>query len=671
MQATVAKGRHRSRYTGAMTTDALTRGFAFLRALQTPQGSLHGDYDGPLFLLPGYVFAHFAIGRPLPDRQRAELIATLRATQSADGGWGLDYEAPSTLFTTVLCYVAMRLLGVAAADPDAGRARAFLLPRGGATRVASWGKYWLSILSLYEWEGVHPVLPELWLAPRWLPGHPSTWWCFARTVYLPVSYLYGRRWQVPLQPLLVALRTELYPLPYEQVRFPALRDAVDADDRIAPASLPYLLAQRALGAVESAVSGGLRERALAHVLAHIHSEQRCTGFLDIGPVSKALNVVACFAAAPASEHTRAAIAALPRYLFRCARGLTMQAYSSTELWDTGFAALALAETGQLAKHPALARAAAEFIDQSQLQVDCPDGPRFFRARRRGGWPFSTREGGWPVTDCTALGLLASLALAPIAEPPISPERLVAAADLLLEMQNDDGGFGTCERRRGSPLLELFNTTELFARTMVDHSHTEPTALVVVGLVAARDRLAAALGPQRRCQLQRAIAGAAAFLRRHQRSDGSWEGAWGICFTYGTMFAVWGLRAAGASADDPAIRRAAAFLLAAQLPDGGWGESRRSCRERRLIPHPDGGRVEMTAWALLALHRAGADGCGDAVERGVQFLLCRQQPDGDWPFQGVNGVFSRSCALHYRFYRNYFPLWAIGLARPEGADMVIP
>ena len=647
-----------------MTTDALTRGFAFLRAVQTPQGSLHGDYDGPLFLLPGYVFAHFAIGQPLADKVRAELVATLRATQAADGSWGLDQEAPSSLFTTVLSYVAMRLLGVDADDPDAARARAELRRRGGAMRVATWGKYWLSILNLYQWEGVHPVLPELWQAPRWLPGHPSSWWCFARTVYLPVAYLYGRRWQVPLQPILVALREELYPVPYSQVRFPALRDAVDAADRLAPASIPYRLAQRALGLAEAVLGRGRRERALAEVLAHIHSEQRCTGFLDIGPVSKALNVVACFAAEPTSEHTRTAIAALPRYLFRCARGLTMQAFSSTELWDTGFAALALAETGQLARHPEFARAAARFIDQSQLLLDCPQGPRFFRDRRRGGWPFSTREGGWPVTDCTALGLLAALALSPLAESPMAPERLLAAAELLLSMQNDDGGFGTCERRRASPLLEVFNTTELFARTLLDHSHIEPTALVVVGLVAARDRLA--LGRRQRRALQRAIDKAVGFLRRHQRRDGSWEGAWGICFTYGTMFAVWGLRAAGAGADDPALRRAAAFLLAAQLPDGGWGESRRSCRERRLVPHPDGGRVEMTAWAILALHRAEAEGREDAVARGVQFLLSRQQPDGDWPFQGVNGVFNRSCALHYRFYRNYFPLWAIGLAQPEGA-----
>ena len=644
------------------TDDALMRGFAWLRAAQTPQGSLHGDYDGPLFLLPGYVFAHFATGTALADGVAEELIATLRRTQAEDGGWGLDYAAPSILFTTVLSYVALRLLGVDAADPDASRARVFLRARGGAAQVASWGKYWLSILNLYDWEGVHPVLPELWLAPRWLPGHPSTLWCFSRTVYLPVSYLYGCRFQVPLTPLIKQLRAELYVTPYDQLRFAALRDCVDPGDQFTPPSPLYKITQRLLRALERTITPAHRERSLRFVLAHIHSEQRCTDFLAIGPVSAALNAVACFAAAPTSQQTKQALCALPRYLFRCDRGLTMQAYSSTELWDTGFAALALAETGQLRRHPELARDAASFIDKSQLLEDCPDGHRYFRDPRRGGWPFSTRAGGWPVTDCTALGLLATLALDQAATTPVAPQRLIAAVELLLAMQNDDGGFGTCERRRGSPLLELLSPTELFARTMVDHSHPEPTALVVVGLAAAGSQLTAALGPRRLRRVQRSIARAAAFLRRQQRDDGSWEGAWGICFTYGTMFAVWGLRAAGATAADPALQRAARFLLATQLADGGWGESRSSCSERRFIPHPEGGQAAMTAWALLALHRIGQNGYAAAVERGVRFLLLRQQPDGDWPAEGVNGIFNRNCALHYRYYRNYFPLWALGLSQ---------
>jgi squalene cyclase len=31
---------------------------------------------------------------------------------------------------------------------------------------------------------------------------------------------------------------------------------------------------------------------------------------------------------------------------------------------------------------------------------------------------------------------------------------------------------------------------------------------------------------------------------------------------------------------------------------------------------------------------------------------------------MTGVFNRTCMLNYRFYRNYFPLWALALASKQ-------
>ncbi len=629
--------------------DGLKRGFEFLRLVQTERGSLHGDYDGPLFLLPGYVFAHVATNTPLAH---PAIIDTLHATQNSDGGWGLYLDGPSSLFTSVLSYVALRLVGLSPEDDAARRARRFIQSRGGAGQLASWGKYWLCILNLHDWDGVHPVMPELWAAPSWLPAHPSTWWCYARTVYLPIAYLYGRRWQMPLSSVTEVLRDELYDRPYAEVRFAELRGCVDERDCYAAPGWLLRTVQHSLGVAERCIPGWLRERSLAVVLDHLYYEDRVTDFLDIGPVSKALNVVAAYAAAPTSEHTHRAIAALPRYLFACQRGLTMQAYNSTELWDTALAALALVDAGGLEQHRDFARAAHRFIDDSQLRDDCPDGARYFRDRRRGGWTFSTRASGWPVADCTALGILSSLALAPVACEPLHPERLLEAVELLLATQNHDGGWSTCERQRGGRLLERFNPSELFAEAMVDHSHVEITALVIVALVAARP-----LGAISDRALRRALR----FVRKRQRSDGSWEGGWGICFTYGTMFAVWALRAGGAANDDPAFGRAADFLAAIQLPDGGWGESIRSCTERRYIPSSQS-QPAMTAWAVLALHRAQPN--HPAIVRGTDWLRAAQQPNGDWSSSAMTGVFNRTTALNYRYYRTYFPLWALALASPQ-------
>ena len=74
-------------------------------------------------------------------------------------------------------------------------------------------------------------------------------------------------------------------------------------------------------------------------------------------------------------------------------------------------------------------------------------------------------------------------------------------------------------------------------------------------------------------------------------------------------------------------------------------------------------VSKTAWALMTLIRAGYDGPGArrAIDDGVRILVERQLPDGDWPKEGVGGVFFNTAMHHYCLYKNYFPIWALGLA----------
>ena len=44
------------------------------------------------------------------------------------------------------------------------------------------------------------------LLPKWLPFHPSRWWVHTRTIYVPMSYLYGVKFKAALDPLILALR---------------------------------------------------------------------------------------------------------------------------------------------------------------------------------------------------------------------------------------------------------------------------------------------------------------------------------------------------------------------------------------------------------------------------------------------------------------------------------
>ena len=67
---------------------------------------------------------------------------------------------------------------------------------------------------------------------------------------------------------------------------------------------------------------------------------------------------------------------------------------------------------------------------------------------------------------------------------------------------------------------------------------------------------------------------------------------------------------------------------------------------------------MTAWGVLALQKSGRKEAAAAITRGQSLLEAKQLANGDWPKEGIAGVFNRTCMIHYRFYRNYFPLWAL-------------
>ena len=75
----------------------------------------------------------------------------------------------------------------------------------------------------------------------------------------------------------------------------------------------------------------------------------------------------------------------------------------------------------------------------------------------------------------------------------------------------------------------------------------------------------------------------------------------------------------------------------------------------------GSAVVNTAWALLALSAANSPDV-EAIRRGARYLMERQLPCGDWPQEGIAGVFNRACGITYTAYRNVFPIWALGRCR---------
>ena len=195
--------------------EAAKRGIAFYSMLQTSDGHFAGDYGGPHFLLPGLVVAWYVMGCPqmmISPPQQALMLYYLKVHQQEDGGWGTHIESPSTMFGSVMSYLAARLLG---ADKDLDwikKGRSFIQNEGGAIMTSSWAKFWLCLVGCMDWKGFNSVPPEMWLLPNWFPFHPGRLWCHCRMVYLPMGYLYGSRFiysNAGTDPLIAELREEV------------------------------------------------------------------------------------------------------------------------------------------------------------------------------------------------------------------------------------------------------------------------------------------------------------------------------------------------------------------------------------------------------------------------------------------------------------------------------
>lgn len=653
------------------------RGIHFYKHLQATEGHWPGDYGGPMFLLPGLVIASYVTETPLPESHQVLMSRYMLNHQNNDGGWGLHLEGDSTMFGTVLQYVALRLLGADANSTPIAKARNWIHTNGGASTVPSWGKFYLSILSAYEWEGNNSLLPEMWLMPRWLPFHPGRYWCHARMVYLPMAYCYGHKVTGPVTPLVEELRNELYTQPYNTINWAAARNQCAAADLYYPQSAMLKGMNRLLNVYEKVKLKGLRKKALDFCLEYIDAEDEHTNYIDIGPVNQVMNSVCVYHAyGKNSQQFKKHVERWNDYLWVAEDGMKMQGYNGSQLWDTIFATQAIVEGGFEKHFPETVKRAFNFIDNSQVREEVRDHKKFFRHDSVGGWPFSTAAHGWPITDCSAEGLKTTLLLkdssvAATCKMHDEELRLKQSADLLLSMQNKNGGWASYELTRAPKWLELLNPSEIFGNIMIDYPYTECTSACIQGLVEFTKHYP----DYRRNEINNAIGKGLKFILSQQGEDGSWYGSWAVCYTYGTWFAVEALAIKQSAVDSQqsamnaeiknALRRAGEFLLSKQNPDGGWGESFESCIQKRYIPHA-ASQVVNTSWAVLSLMAIQHFAVGSyqsaintAIQKGVELIVQRQQADGDWEQESISGVFNHNCMISYTSYRNVFPVWALG------------
>ncbi|KAI1298847.1 squalene-hopene-cyclase [Xylaria venustula] len=491
-----------------LSLKALGKGSSFLRQLQMEDGSWGSNCDGPMFITSGIVFACYVVGIPIPRPLRLEMSRYLPE------------------------------------HPTCKKARDLLTAMGGVLGIPTWGRFWLCVLNLYDWDGIVPLLSEILLTPPSFQLNPANWWMPIRNIYM-----------APEDDLIRAIRQEIYgQKSYNEIQdWSTLRPYISTIDLVKPKSMVQSAVVSTLSLLEwlgsFSVFSGLRTRGLNEALFQVEADVHTTEYCAYAPAYWAVDIIALSHARGRESHWVQCMA--PHF----ADGLWMlQAIcSSIQLSDDNRPTSADLDALD---------AAPEFIRDSQLLHDPIEMHRTNRHLTKGGWPYSTHMQGYIVSDSRGI---------PSLSQRISIEHLQLAVDSLIGMESGGSGFAAYEK----------------VHCMIERRYAETTGAVLMALTQFN-----AENPNYRSDaIRRCIDGGAAYLLRSQYHRGGWIGTWGVCFSFATMWALQGL--------------ACAFLLRYQNCDnGGWGEALQSYGAKDFVAEPEGSQVPNAQCSNLAAIERG-------------------------------------------------------------------
>ncbi|KAJ8094639.1 Lanosterol synthase (Oxidosqualene--lanosterol cyclase) [Marasmius tenuissimus] len=317
------------------------------------------------------------------------------------------------------------------------------------------------------------------------------------------------------------------------------------------------------------------------------------------------------------------------FMWQGPEGMRVSGTNGSQLWDAAFMAQALVDTklAETKSNQDNVLRLLKWLDEAQMLSEPKHPDITYRESTKGAWGFSTKTQGFTVSDCTAEALKAIIYLQRLDFAPrrVSKERLCWAIDLLLSLQNSNGGVASYELIRAPRWIESLNPAEIFENTLVDSCHIECTTSVMTALSVFKKEY-----PHYRTkEITRAVEKGISFIRKAQTSEGDYS-------------------------NSPSVQRACDYIISKQREDGGWGEEFKStCLDEKWVHHEDF-QVVQTCWAAMALMH-GRYPHPEPTERAVKLVMSRQLPEV------IEGVFNKTCSIAYTNFKFSFTIWMLGKA----------
>ncbi|BDG02223.1 squalene--hopene cyclase [Anaeromyxobacter oryzae] len=610
-----------------------------------------GELESNATITAEYVLLRQALGLDLGCRRDAT-IRYLCGRQKADGSWGIAWNLPGDVSTTVETYLALRLLGLGEDDPRLAAAERFVRAAGGVERVRVFTRINLALFGLFPWDAVPVVPPEVIFLPSWAPINVYRLASWARSTMVPLFIVFHHRPVFALPGGRSPESTFLDRLWLDPAhkRIPYRSSVLETLRRHGPGWKAFFNAGDAVLRVHDRFRGSaplraLRARALRACEAWVLEHEEATG--DWGgifpPMLNGALALRLQGHALDSDPVRRALEAIEAFSISDAEGFRIEACQSP-VWDSILALIGLVDSSADPADPRLV-ATRRWIEAKQLVNDWGDWKVYAPEIPPGGWSFEYANTWYPDVDDTA-----AIVVGLVKQNPASACGAVVARALawMRGMQNSDGGWAAFDVENDRLFLNEIPFSDM--DSLCDPSSPDVTGRVLEALGIAGERR----GP--------AVDRALAYLRRAQEPEGSFYGRWGVNYVYGTSNVLNGLARVGVPASDGMVVRALRWLEAVQNPDGGFGEGLESYADRtRMGKGPS--TASQTAWGVMGLlaYRPASD---PAVTRGVAWLVSRQLDGGpaagSWHEEEFTGTgFPRHFYLRYHLYRHYFPLMALG------------